>query len=212
MKKLLIILSILVSISLFSSVYAHTDVEVEKYHIEIGWNVEPPIVGLRNDFTFKIIEPGDTPGTTKGVVNAFKDLEAIAHYGGITKTLEINSDPRPGYYLSPVIPTKTGSIMMELKGEIEGIQVDILVPVEDVENTSVLDFPPQTGSSSDADIVSMKNALSSLQKDVSNLKSKSSGISTSDASRGISYDLGIFGIALGSAGVIIGIIAMTKRK
>ena len=42
-------------------------------------------------------------------------------YGGASKKIDINSDPRPGYYFSPIIPTKTGSYMVELKGEINGV-------------------------------------------------------------------------------------------
>ena len=62
-------------------------------------------------------------------------------YGGATKKIDINSDPRPGYYFSPIIPTKTGSYFLDLKGEINGIPVDVQIPIEDVESTSVLDFP-----------------------------------------------------------------------
>ena len=32
--------------------------------------------------------------------------------------------------------------MIELKGEISGTPIDIKIPVEDVEPTAVLDFPP----------------------------------------------------------------------
>ena len=63
-------------------------------------------------------------------------------YGGATKRLDVSSDPRPGYYFSPVIPTKTGSITIDLKGEIDGVDIDVQIPIEDVESTSILDFPP----------------------------------------------------------------------
>jgi len=29
----------------FSTAYAHTSVQVEQYEIEVGWDVEPPVVG-----------------------------------------------------------------------------------------------------------------------------------------------------------------------
>ena len=61
--------------------------------------------------------------------------------GGVTKVLDINSDPRPGNYFSKIIPTKTGSLVIELKGEINGVPVDVEIPIEDVETTAVLDFP-----------------------------------------------------------------------
>lgn len=195
-------------------VYGHTTVEVEPYEIEVGWGTEPPVVGFRNTFVFEISEPGETKGVRTGVLSAFQNLEATAKFGGITKQLDINSDPRPGHYFSDVIPTKTGSISIELKGEINGVAIDVDVPIEDVETTAVLDFPPTSGSSSDQDIVAIKNAISSLQRDVSDLKSKSDGVNTNDRDFdvGSTYNFAIFGLSLGAAGVILAIIAMIKRK
>jgi len=122
--------------------FAHTTVEVDQYEIEIGWGIEPPVVGIRNDIILKITESGETEGTYTGVTSVFKNLEATAMYGGTTKKIDINSDPRPGYYFSPIIPTKTGSYFLDLKGNIHGTPIDVQIPIEDVESTSVLDFPP----------------------------------------------------------------------
>ena len=195
-------------------VFAHTTVEVEPYEIEVGWGIEPPVVGFRNSFVFHISEPGETQGVKTGILSAFKNLEATAKFGGITKDLNINSDPRPGHYFSDVIPTKTGSISIELKGEINGVAVDIDVPVEDVESTAVLDFPPKTDSSSNQDVAAMKNALFYIQKDLTEIQSKLGGVSTdgADISVGPAYHFAILGLSLGAAGVILAIIAMIKRK
>ena len=188
---------------------AHTTVEVEPYEIEVGWAIEPPIVGIRNDFVFKIIENSETANTFVGVKNAFQYLEATAVFGGASKQLNINSDQRVGYYYSPVIPTKTGSYTVDLKGEINGVTIDIPVPVEDVESTAILDFPP-TGGTSDQDVVALKNAVSSLQRDIQSIKS-GSGISavTSDYS---AYNFAIFGLSIASAAIILAVIALVKRK
>ena len=147
------------------------------------------------------------------MVNAFKNLQATAKSGGITKTLDINSDPRLGHYFSDIIPTKTGTIEIDLKGQINGISVDVSVPVEDVESTAVLDFPPSTGSSGQ-DVNALKNAMSSLQQDVSDIKSKIGDIDTDSANINVEsvYNFGVFGLALGAAGVILAIVAMIKRK
>lgn len=198
---------------MITPVFAHTTVEVEPYEIEVGWGTEPPVVGYRNSFVFQISEPGETKGVKTGVISAFQNLEAIAKFGGITKTLDINSDPRPGHYFSNVIPTKTGSISIELKGEINGVMIDIEIPVEDVESTAVLDFPPKTDSSSNQDVAAMKNALFYIQKDLSELQSKLDGVNTGgNFDAGPTYNFAIFGMSLGAAGVILAIIAMVKRK
>ena len=202
------LIALLFSTGIVTQAFAHTTREVEQYEIEVGWGIEPPVVGFRNDFVFQISEPGENPGLKVGVTNAFKDLEATAKYGGVSKVLDIGSDPRPGHYLSHVIPTKTGSYSIHLKGDIDGIPVDIEIPVEDVESTAVLDFPPSAGSSSDQDVLALKSAVSSLQQDVSLLKAGKGEVS----SEGGAYDFAVMGLSIAAAAIILAIIALVKRK
>ena len=197
------------SIGMIVPSFAHTTVEVDKYEIEVGWGIEPPIVGIRNDIVLKIIEPGDSEGSHKGVVNVFKNLEATTMYGGATKKIEVNSDPRPGYYFSPIIPTKTGSYIIDLKGEIDGTPIEVQIPVEDVESTSVLDFPP-TSSEGPTDLTALKNAISSLQQDVLKLQTGETKVSSNNS--GASYDFAILGLSIAAAAIILAIIALVKRK
>lgn len=190
-------------------VFAHTTVEVEPYEIEVGWGVEPPVVGFRNNFVFNISEPGETEGVSVGVKNAFDTIEATAKFGGVTKILDINSDPRPGHYLSKVIPTKTGTYSIMLQGDINGVPIDIEVPVEDVEPTSILDFPP-SGGASNQDVSSLKSALSSLQQEISIIKS-GSGIEVKSEG-GQAYDFAVLGLSIASAAIILAVISLIKRK
>lgn len=197
----------------YSSAYAHTSVHVEQYEIEVGWDIEPPVVGLRNVIVYEISEsPSD--GVKSGIVGAFKNLQSTIRMGGVTKVLDINSDPIHGNYFSKIIPTKTGSLSIELKGEINGVLIDIEIPLEDVETTAVLDFPPSSGSSSGQEVAALKNAMSSLQKDVTEIKSKIGSIDSSpvDFDAKTTYNFAVFGLSLGAAGVILAIIAMIKRK
>jgi len=202
-------IALLFTVGIVSHAFAHTTVNVDKYEIEVGWGTEPPVVGFRNDFVFQISEPGDNPGLKVGVKNAFKNLTATAKFGGVTKVLDIGSDPRPGHYFSHVIPTKTGSYSILLEGKIDGTPINIEIPVEDVESTSVLDFPPTSGSSSDQDVAALKSAVSSLQKDVSSIKS---GVGTKVSPEGNSYDFAILGLSIASASIILAVIALVKRK
>ena len=188
--------------------FAHTTVEVEQYKIEAGWGIEPPVVGIRNDVVFKITESGENEGTYRGITSAFQNLEATVMYGGASKNIDINSDPKPGYYFSSIIPTKTGSYLVDLQGEIRGVVVDIQIPIEDVESTAVLDFP-STNSDGSADVSALKNAISSLQQDVSKLKS---GETTTTSTGGTTYDFAIFGLSIAAAAIILAIIALVKRK
>lgn len=193
------IIGLLFSVGMIAPSFAHTTVHVEQYEIEAGWGIEPPVVGIRNDIVLKFTEAGKTEGTRKGVTSVFKNIDATVMFGGASKKIDINSDPKPGYYFSPIIPTKTGTYLIELKGEIRGTLIDIKIPVEDVEPTAVLDFPPTT-SAGDTDIAALKNAISSLRQDISKLNS------------GASYDFAISGLSIGSAAIILAIIALIKRK
>ena len=197
----------------FSTAYAHTTIHVEQYEIEVGWDVEPPVVGFRNAIVYEISE-SPSEGVKSGIINAFKNLQSTISMGGVSKVLDINSDPRPGHYFSKIIPTKTGSLVIDLKGKINDVPVDIEIPIEDVETTAVLDFPASSGSSSGQEVAALKNAMSSLQKDVTDIKSKISGVDTSSGEFNIvaAYNFAVFGLSLGAAGVILAIIAMIKRK
>ncbi|GDY16656.1 hypothetical protein LBMAG54_15120 [Nitrosopumilaceae archaeon] len=198
---------LLFSIGFVSQSFAHTTVEVKPYKLEAGWGLEPPVVGIRNDFVFKITEPGDTSGQYKGVTNAFKNLEVTALFGGISKKIDINSDPKIGYYFSPVIPTKTGTYIMDLKGDINGVPIDVQIPVEDVGSTTVLDFPQTSGSSSNQDVTVLKNAISSLQREISSMKDGSENVND-----GAAYNFAIFGMSIAAAAIILAIVALIKRK
>ncbi|SVA51658.1 uncharacterized protein METZ01_LOCUS104512, partial [marine metagenome] len=194
----------------FTFAYAHTTIQIDPYEIEVGWQDEPPVVGILNAITIDIREPGDVEGVSTGVINAFKKLDASVVSGGASKVLDINTDPRPGHYYAKIIPTKTGSLEVKLVGEINGVQINTIIPIEDVESTSVLDFPPTSTSSSGQEVTALKNAVTSLQQDISSIKAQGSTSTGSD--EGIAYNFAVFGISLGAAGVILAIIAMVRRK
>ncbi len=201
-------IGLLFSVGMIAPSFAHTTVEVGPYEIEAGWGVEPPIVGIRNDIVLKVIERGEKEGTYTGITSAFKGVDVTVMFGGATKKLDINSDPRPGYYYSSIIPTKTGTYQVDLKGDLRGTSIDVKIPVEDVEPTAVLDFPPSSSEGA-ADISALKNAISSLQQDVSKLKSGETEVT---ADGGQAYDFAIFGLSIAAAAIILAIIALVKRK
>ena len=213
-KSFLFLSVILVSGFVLPSAFAHTTIHIEQYEIEAGWGDEPPVVGLPNRIVVEVAESGEKEGLRTGVTSAFKSMTATLISGGAEKELDINSDPRPGHYYAKILPTKTGSMSVKLVGEFNGIQVDVVNPIEDVESQSLIEFPPTSGSSSAGEIGAVKNALSSLQKDVSNLKSNVGEVSLTAGGIDIqnAYNFGVFGLCLGAAGVIIAIVAMLRRK
>jgi hypothetical protein len=192
----------------FSSAFAHTTVTVDQYEIEVGWRDEPPLVSQQNAIVFAFtIDEGN--GVTSGVTNAFRDLQATVKSGSVVKTLDILSDEKPGHYYAKIIPTKVGTLTVELKGTLNGVEINEEINIEDVESINVLAFPPSDVSGL-PDLAQLKNAMSSLQRDVADLKS--GGSATGNPIQSGSYDLALLAMALGAAGVILAVIAMIKRK
>lgn len=202
---------ILIFSTTMTSVYAHTEVKVEDYVIDIGWGDEPPVIGFRNFIVIKIQQEID--GELVGITDAFQNIDAFARSGGVSKELDVIEDSKPGYYSTKIIPTKTGTIAIKLLGELSETIIDVQIPVEDVENTSILDFPP-SNTSSDQDIVSLKNSINSLQSDIINIKSKIDGIdlNSNQFDSESAFNFGLVGMATGIAGTVLAIFSVLKRK
>lgn len=180
--------------------YAHTTVEAGIYSIEAGWGAEPPVVSYRNTLVFHVTEPGETEGVARGVPHAFRSMEAYVEFGGASKRLDVSADQRPGRYFADIIPTSAGSYSVRIEGELGGEPVELSVPVEDVERTAVLDFPPRAPGGSE-DIGAIKNALASLQREAGG-----------GGDGGAAYDLAVFGVSLGAAGVAVAAASMIRRR
>ena len=193
---------ILIGLVDISESYAHTSVKVEQYEIEVGWSIEPPVTGIRNDIVFKIIERGEIEGTYSGITSAFKNMDATIMYGGETKQINLNSDPRLGYYFSPIIPTKTGTYQVELKGEIRETTVNVKIPIEDVESTDVLDFP----TSQIFDATKMQNKILSLENQIKHLNK----ITPKDNNN--NYDLEVFALSIACSAIVLSVVSMMKRR
>ena len=200
-----LLLAILCSICTMPA-FAHTTVSVGPYDIEAGWGIEPPVVELKNSIVFELSEPGEVEGAKRGILNGFQNLEATVKFGGLTKTLDIHAETRAGHYSSPIIPTKTGSMSVLVAGEINGVPVDVEIPIEDVESTAVLDFPPRSATDNES-TASLKAAITELQNEI-----RATGNQEVSVAAGPAYDFAIFGMSLGAAGVILAVIAMIRRR
>ena len=187
MRAQILFAIMIIVISGVSPAFAHKTVFVEQYEIEVGWRDEPPLVSQQNAIVFAITtEEGE--GVSSGVTNAFKDLTATVKSGNVQKQLDVLSDAKAGHYYSKIIPTQTGSLIIELKGTIDGITVSEQVQIEDVENINIIAFPP-TDASGLPDLAKIKNTLGQLQQDVA--QQSDSGNS------GQSYDYAVFAMGLG---------------
>ena len=213
----------ILSVGLVAPSFAHTTIAVDKYDVEAGWDVEPPIVGLRNSVILSVVERGEIEGQFTGVTHVFRGVEATILFGGESKVLTFNPADLPGHYKAPIIPTRTGTYLLQVQGDIRGTPVDIVIPIEDVEHTAALDFPPvaggggsgsgSSGGADAADIIAMKKAISSLQQDISRLKSGEDIVvpgNDNDAG-GLSYNFAVMGLSMSAVAIVMGVISLTRK-
>ena len=78
-----------------------------------------------------------------GVANAFRNLHATVISDGISKSLDIQAGKYPAEYYGEIIPTNTGQVEVKLVGEINGIEVDEIIRIEDVEPGSADNIIPR---------------------------------------------------------------------
>lgn len=203
---------------MFTPSFAHTTIAVGKYDVEAGWDVEPPIVGLRNSVVISVVERGDIEGQSTGVTHVFRGVEAEVFFGGESKVLSFNSDAMPGSYYSPIIPTRTGTYLVQITGDIRGTPVDIQIPIEDVEHTAALDFPSlpagntitSSGSSQDAsDIEALKKSIARIQSDISKLESGETEVLSTDD--GMTYNFAVLGLSMSAVAIVLGVLSLTRK-
>ena len=204
------LLAVLLTMILFAvpTALAHTTTVVGPYEIEVGWGLEPPVVGVRNTIVLSVTEPSpDNPNVQSGIFNAFRDMDVTVYHGGASKDLAIHSEVRPGNYFADIIPTKTGSYEVEIQGTLNGVPVDIRVSAEDVESSALLDFPPTAGTSN-RDIDALKAQVEFMQNQIDSTTSAPAESSNG----GMAYDISIMGISLGGAAVILAVVALARRS
>ena len=141
--SLFVITGLLVIGFSFSFAYAHVTIEVDSYEVVVGWQDEPPIVGILNAITIDVREPGDVEGAYMGVTNAFRNLDATMISSGISKSLDIQAGKYPAEYYGEIIPANIGQVEVELVGEINGIEIDEIIRIEDVETGSADNIIPR---------------------------------------------------------------------
>jgi hypothetical protein len=114
------------------------------------------------------------------------NLKIEVTYGGETKTLSLQplGEDTPGQFVAPLTPTRAGQFTVRLSGKIDQTDITLVeVQPEEVQSADVVAFPKAAEAE----------------------ESDSEGL-------GLAGWLGIGGIVLGLAGVVLGGLALARRK
>jgi len=140
---------------------AHTEVESGSYILDIGWSIEPVIVGQPNGLFLFITTKdqhaegeehteGDEHASVEGVTGAEATLNFSVEYGSARQTYELLPvSGEPGRYTAALLPTREGQYTFRFGGTLNGEAVDVTFEPEEVEAVGKLAFPEALPSTSE---------------------------------------------------------------
>jgi hypothetical protein len=175
---------LLITGSVLARPQSHERIVSGDYALTLGWLDEPPIVGMKNAATVEVASAqNDQPITgTEGT------LAAQIVYGGKAKELVLRPlEDQPGAYAGDFIPTRRGTYTLKISGTINGQAVSASADIEEVVTPDSLSFPEAP--------VDPQVAINALQSELSTTRM-----------------FAIVGAALGTIGLVLAGVAISRRK
>ncbi|MFY9967421.1 MAG: hypothetical protein WBL44_04925 [Nitrososphaeraceae archaeon] len=225
----------MVLITPFQKALAHVSNEYDNITIQVGWDQEPPLLDEINNIVLGVTRDLAN-GSSIPVRNALADMNIMAKYGGVTKSLDfVPSQELEGWYEAKILPTRIGSYNVALNGTIQNQPISDEVQIEDVESTEKISFPEATdsgigvgGSTNGATDTNplngqISNILNQITNDVNNIRNDIETLaeSNSNIQEGIqnvkdiadrSYLLAVTAIGVGAAGILIAAAALVRTR
>jgi hypothetical protein len=232
----LIVLVVLSHSVLIKVASAHITKKFGSIQLEVGWSDEPSLTGQLNNV---IVDVNQTGGKTQTpIINALNNMNILVKYGGVTKSLDFLPSPAiDGSYLGKMIPSRVGSYYVVLNGTIQGQKISSQLPLDLVDSSQKLAFPDAvTGSGTDATVTvgsagtntnnigpQLQGIVSRLANQIDSVKNVIGTIAKSNAdtmksvqdvknAADISYMIGMVGIGLGIAGIIIAFFSLYHKR
>jgi hypothetical protein len=149
MKRIAVVwaVSVLASGLIAPVVSAHVEKESGRFRVELGWGVEPPLVGGDN---FVQVEVADSAGRPVAVPPGALAVEVT--YGASAVTLPLAPAEAPGELRAELVPTRPGTYAFHVSGTVGGHSLDVAAGCSDatfecVEEASGAEFPVKDPSS-----------------------------------------------------------------
>jgi hypothetical protein len=242
MQKLIIFLAaaLLLSFLAFNlqPVLAHEEMVFGNIRVVAGWANEPPLVNQLNGIVLAISQVSNG----QPVNNAFAQLDITLQKGAESMPLNFQPTEEAGSYTATVLPTQIGQYAVVMQGTVAGQAVNGQIEVEDVEDTARFTFPPVASTSSSSSISTSSNSSGSnsvqipqalieqiqtviadltAQVEQSNVAAQEANNSTQNITESIgeiqtsadrAYLFSLVGVGVGTAGIAIGVVALSRRE
>jgi hypothetical protein len=178
-----------------------------RFHVEVGWAVEPAYSGYPNAVQFLLNDKNDKP-----IIDLGDTMKVDLSSGGKTTTLSFQAafvpggDGTPGDYRANIIPTRPGTYTFRLNGSIKGVKIDESFACGEktfdcVKAASEVEFP----------VVDPDDAALKTQIDHETTRLLARVKSADDAAK-LGKTLGYVGIGLGALALIVVVARGRKPK
>jgi hypothetical protein len=239
MEKLTIFLAATVLLSFLAfnlqPVLAHEEVVFGDIRIVGGWENEPPLVNQLNGIVLMISQVSNG----QPVNNALAQLDITLQKGAENRTLNFQPTEEAGAYTATILPTQTGQYAIVMRGTVAGQAINGQIEIEDVEDTARFTFPPVESTDGSSSSSSSSNSSSNqipqglieqlqiviadltAQVEQSNVAAQEANNATQSITGSIeelktsadrAYLFSLIGVGAGTAGIAIGVAALSRRE
>ena len=237
MEKLTIFLAATVLLSFLAfnlqPVLAHEEAVFGDIRIVGGWENEPSLVNQLNGIVLMISQVSNG----QPVNNALAQLDITLQKGAESIPLNFQPTEEAGSYTATILPTQTGQYAIVMRGTVAGQAINGQIEIEDVEDTARFTFPPveSTDGSSSSSSNSSSNQIPqglieqlqiviadlTAQVEQSNVAAQEANNATQSITGSIeelktsadrAYLFSLIGVGAGTAGIAIGVAALSRRE
>lgn len=185
--------ALLVSLLTPLAASAHEEVIVGDYTLEIGWLLEPVLLGETNAVFLSVVNT-----ETEEPVEGLNTLQVAVTTGGEIRELELRplGENAPGQYAADFIPTVRGVYTVKLTGKIEEQDVNLEQEIEEVGLAEDYQFPITLPS------------LPEMNKQITDLTSQ---LAEAQSRANTAQTLALAGIGVGVVGAGLGVYGLMKK-
>jgi hypothetical protein len=216
-------------------VLAHEEVVFGDIRIVGGWENEPPLVNQLNGIVLMISQVSNG----QPVNNALAQLDITLQKGAESIPLNFQPTEEAGSYTATILPTQTGQYAIVMRGTVAGQAINGQIEIEDVEDTARFTFPPVESTDGSSSSSSSSNSSSNqipqglieqlqiviadltAQVEQSNVAAQEANNATQSITGSIeelktsadrAYLFSLIGVGAGTAGIAIGVAALSRRE